>query len=163
MVAMLALLFLSTICSGRTTHYIRTTPSTQCPAQPCLTLSEYAQRLPQYLTSNITLLLLPGDHVLHVNFTVENVTDFDILSSSPAANSAAKIVCKGLVSILFRNTSHMAMHGLTFNSWASVQLHTIMCLHTECQFIWEWTSISPTAHFRRVLVLHWECSTVACT
>ena len=51
-----------------------------------------------------------------MNFTVENASNFGILSSSPADSHAAKIVCKGLVGISFRNTSQVAMLGLTINS-----------------------------------------------
>ena len=51
-----------------------------------------------------------------MNFTVENASNFGILSSSPADSHAAKIVCKGLVGISFRNTSQVTMLGLTINS-----------------------------------------------
>ena len=111
--SLLPLLLLSTTCSGYTTHYIKPTPSTPCPADPCFTLSEYAQQHLHYITSTSTLLLLPGDHVLSVNFTVENVSGFEILSS---ADSHATIVCQGLVGLSFRNIAHVAMHGLTINS-----------------------------------------------
>jgi len=111
--SLLPLLLLSTTCSGYTTHYIKPTPSTPCPADPCFTLSEYAQQHLHYVSSNTTLLLLPGDHALSVNFTVENVSGFEILSS---ADSHATIVCQGLVGLSFRNIAHVAMHGLTINS-----------------------------------------------
>jgi len=112
--SLLPLLLLSTTCSGYTTHYIKPTPSTPCPTDPCFTLSEYAQQRLHYVTSNTTLLLLPGDHVLSVNFTVENVSGFKILSSEDSY--ATKIVCQGFVGFFFRNISHMVMDGLTFNS-----------------------------------------------
>ena len=83
--SLLPLLLLSTICSGQTTYLIKSTPSTSCPSDPCLTLSEYTQQPLHYLTSNTTLLLLPGDHVLSTNFTVENVSGFEIMSFTPAS------------------------------------------------------------------------------
>jgi len=46
----------------------------QTPVSP----SEYAQQSHHYITSNNTLLSLPGDHVLSVNFTVENVSNFEM-------------------------------------------------------------------------------------
>ena len=55
-------------CSGRTTYYVKSTPNTSCPVHLCLTLCEYAQQPHIYGTSNTTLLLLPGDHVLTVIF-----------------------------------------------------------------------------------------------
>ena len=95
------------------------TPDTPCPADPCLTLSEYAQQPHHYLTSNTTLLLLPGDHALSVNFTMENVSEFEIHAeqlSSHVENQAVKIVCKGSVSFVFRNISHLTLHSLAFDS-----------------------------------------------
>jgi len=121
MAMLLPLLVSFTTCSDHTTHYIKPTANSLCPADPCLTLSEYAQQIQHYLTSNTTLLFLPGDHVLGVNFTVENVNDVEIYAqqTSTADNhtaSGSRIVCQGLVGFTFRNISHMTVHGLTFNS-----------------------------------------------
>ena len=116
---MATLLVFSTTSSGHTILYVKPTPDTSCPADPCLTLSQYAQQPHHYLTSNTTLLLLPGDHVLSVNFTVENVSNFEVHAAqlfSHAENQAVKIVCQGLVGFTFRNISHVTLHGLTFNS-----------------------------------------------
>ena len=108
-----------TTCSEHSIHYVKTTPDASCPADPCLTLSQYAQQPYHYLTSNTTLLLLPGNHVLSVNFTVKKVSDFEIRSallSSPAESQVVKIVCKGFVGFTFRNISKLAFHSLTFDS-----------------------------------------------
>jgi len=118
---LLPLLVHFTTCSDHTTHYVKPTANTPCPADPCLILSEYAQQTHHYLTSNTTLLFLPGDHVLSVNFMVENVSDFEIYAqqTTTADNytaSGSRIVCQGLVGFTFRNISHMTVHGLTFNS-----------------------------------------------
>ena len=68
------------------------------------------------LTSSTKLLLLPGNHVLSVNFTVENVSDYEISSSAPTDSHATRIVCQGFVGFAFRNISHVTMCGLTINS-----------------------------------------------
>ena len=112
--ALLSFLLLSTICSGHAIYYIKPTPNTLCPEDPCFTLSEYAQQSPHHLTSNTTLLLLPGDHALSVNLTVENVSGFEVFSS--ADSHATRIVCQALVGFSFRNISHLTMHGLTISS-----------------------------------------------
>ena len=105
------------ICSGRIC-YVKPTLDTPCPADPCFTLSEYAQQPDLYLTSNTTLLLLPGDHFLSVNFTVENIIGFKIRAqlSSSIENHTIQIVCQELVGFTFRNVSCMTMYGLIFNS-----------------------------------------------
>ena len=109
------LLFLAITCSGHVHYYIKPTPDTPCPANPCFTLSEYAQQPHHYLTSNTTLLFLPGDHILHVNFTVENASTFELLSTT-SNHPKSRVVCKGLVGFTFRNVSSMTLNGLTFKS-----------------------------------------------
>jgi len=47
------------VLSSHTTHCIKPTPDTPCPADPCLTLSQYAEQPHHYLTSNTTLLTPP--------------------------------------------------------------------------------------------------------
>jgi len=118
---LLPLLVCFTTCSDHTNHYVKPTANIPCPADPCLTLSEYAKQTHHYLTSNTALVFLPGDHVLSVNFTVENVNDVEIyaqqtLTADNYAGSRNRIVCQGLVGFTFRNISHMKVHGLTFNS-----------------------------------------------
>ena len=51
-----------------------------------------------------------------MNFTVENIRGFEILSSAPADSQATRIACQGSVGLSFTNISHMAMRGLTINS-----------------------------------------------
>ena len=75
---LLLFLVLAIACCGHTTHYIKPTPDTTCPAELCLILSEYVQQYSQYLTSNTTLLLLSGIHVLNINFIMENISSFEI-------------------------------------------------------------------------------------
>jgi len=116
---MATLLVFSTTCSGHTILYVKPIPDASCHAYPCLTLSQYAQQPHHYLTSNTTLLLLPGDHVLSVNFTVENVSNFEVHAAqlfSHAENQAVKILCKGYIGFIFRNISHLTLHSLMFDS-----------------------------------------------
>ena len=47
---------------------------------------------------------------------MENVSSFEILSSTPEDSHATTIVCQGLVAFSFRNISHMTMFGLTINA-----------------------------------------------
>jgi len=106
-------------CSGHTIHYIKPTPDTTCPAEPCLTLSEYAQQPHYYLSSNTTLLLLPGDHVLSVSLRVEGVRSFKIrtqLLLPTNDDPKSTVVCIGLVGLTLRNVSIMTLDGLTFYS-----------------------------------------------
>ena len=93
MATLLLLLVLAITSSGDTTYYVKPTSDTACLAEPCLTLSEYAQQPHQYLTSNTTLLLLPGVHVLSVNLTVENVSSFEICAQLISPTNIQKVSC----------------------------------------------------------------------
>jgi len=176
---LLPLLVLSTTCSApsHTTLYVKPTLDTLCLTNPCLTLSEYAQETDHYLISNTTVLLLPGDHVLTVNFTVENVSHFEIhtqltLPDNYTANRN-RIVCQGLVGFMLTNISHVMLRGLTFN-YCGKRLNVCRydpvtanyTTHLTIYEVWwmqDRTQKSSTVHFRIVLVLHWESSTVAWT
>ena len=106
-------LFLS-LC-GATEYYVRPTEptDTSCPAQPCLTLSQYISNSALYFKSNTVFKFLPGLH--HVNQTldmhrVENVSlegeqdhptvMIDIYSSH---------ICIGFY---FKNIDNLTIHSL---------------------------------------------------
>ena len=76
------------------TYYVKPTNDTQCPGEPCLTLSQYIQESGRYFVSNTTMLFLPGEHQLDSTFLVENVASFALqgdTSSLPELTS--EIVC----------------------------------------------------------------------
>ena len=59
------------------------------------------------------------DHVLSVNFTVENVSSFEIcaqLISHTNNHPKSRVVCIGLVGLTFRNVSNIKLDDLTLNS-----------------------------------------------
>ena len=60
---------------GATEYYVRPSESTNtCPAQPCLTLNEYASHSEHYFTSsNIVLKFLPGTHLVNTSICVKSV------------------------------------------------------------------------------------------
>ena len=51
-----------------------------------------------------------------MNFTAENVSGFEILSSAPSDSHATRILCQGLVGLSFRNILNMTIRGLIINS-----------------------------------------------
>ena len=100
------------------TYYIKPTPDTPCPAEPCLTLSEYAQG--HFLTSDTTLIFLPGNHSLDRDIAVANVTRFVMLGDSTSLPSiASTIVCKGPHVFTFLNISQLHIYFLQITSCGS--------------------------------------------
>ena len=84
------MLFLQSLClqiilslCGATEYYVRPSEptNTSCPAQPCLTLNEYAGHSEHYFTSsNIVFKLLPGTHRVNMSITVRNVHNVSFTS-----------------------------------------------------------------------------------
>ena len=76
------------------TYYVKPTNDTQCPGEPCLTLSQYIQESGKYFISNTTMLFLPGEHELDSTFLVENVTSLALQgNTSSLPELPSKIVC----------------------------------------------------------------------
>ena len=98
-VILLGLLFLSAAHSA--TYYVRpTSANATCPhsPDPCLTLTEYGRNYDQHFNvSDIELKLLPGIHVLEVNFTVANIQHVKLLGNS----NLTEVLCADNVGIVF--------------------------------------------------------------
>ena len=77
---------------------------------PCLTLSEFATRLNDYLRSNTTLVFLPGKHYLTVNMSVSSIDKFSMISES----TTAKIVCGEDSHIHFNHSQYIFLSNLEF-------------------------------------------------
>ena len=80
----LCLLIVSTLSlCGATEYYVRPSEptNTSCPAQPCLTVNEYARHSETYFTSsNTEFRFLPGPHLLNTSITVRNVHNVSFTS-----------------------------------------------------------------------------------
>jgi hypothetical protein len=61
-------------CSTENTYYVTPTPDTQCPGEPCHTLSQYVEQDFKKFDSNTTLVFLPGDHTLNHTILFELTT-----------------------------------------------------------------------------------------
>ena len=76
--------------TSQTVYHIIANSSDLCTVRPCLTLSQFAANMSQYLHSNTTLVFLPGTHYLSkVNLTLSNVVNFSMKSEK----SIAQIKC----------------------------------------------------------------------
>ena len=80
------------------------TSCSSCPHNSinCATHSEYAQEAELYFISNITIVFLPGDHVLDRNITVANVANLTMLGESSSGNTAT-VVRNESVGLSFTN------------------------------------------------------------
>ena len=106
-----------------TQYYITSNPDTPCPAEPCLTLDQFTQKVQHSLTSNITLILLPGDHNLTSDIKITDVNQFAMLGSSitqsPPGVASSRIVCTSPASITLENIRELVISSIATVSCGS--------------------------------------------
>ena len=68
-----------------------------------------------YFTSNVTIVFLPGVHVLDANITATNVTSLALRGEFSSANIAT-IVCRGSVGLSFTSMVEFEIRSLAFTS-----------------------------------------------
>ena len=123
------------LCCTQNTYYITPTPDTPCLGEPCHTLSQYGQRYFQNLSSNATLVFLPGDHTLTYTISVGTVPDspsatqtyqpdpsLTLLGSPSLAGSPSlpelrsRIMCTRPAGFVFSGIAELRISALAFIS-----------------------------------------------
>jgi len=107
-------------CSAEDVYCVTPT-ATSCSSCPhnsinCATLFEYVQEAEMYFISNTTMVFLPGEHFLDVNFTVANVTRLKMCRESSSGNIAT-VVRNGSVGFSFTNMVDFNIYSLAFTSY----------------------------------------------
>ena len=112
-------LFLS-LC-GAIEYYVRPTEptDTSCPAQPCLTLSQYINNSDVYFKSNTVFKFLPDLH--HANQTldmhsVENISlEGENSSDHPTVMMDIHCLSSDCAGLRFHNITNLTIHSLNFS------------------------------------------------
>ena len=91
--------------------YIRPQEDTICPLQPCQTLMEYMNR-PSMISSNTTLVLLPGNHALRARLSMSEKANFTMMASSDFSTSS--ITCSGSGKLALNTIRDVKIRGLSF-------------------------------------------------
>ena len=104
-------------CSLEDTYYIKALFNATCDnAQPCITLSEFAQqnRKPAKRT---TLKFMPGEHTLSSNISVANSNNYSLIGLCKRIEAAkSRIKCERNVGLTFFNMQYIRIHHLVFTS-----------------------------------------------
>ena len=81
---------------GATEYYVRPTKptNTSCPAQPCLTLSEYTSGSEHYFKSNTVFRFLPGTHHMDRPLIVNHVHNMSLESQSDESDEYPHLVAE---------------------------------------------------------------------
>ena len=104
------------LCCGISANfYIKpTTPDTPCPADFCLTLSEYASWVVHHnYRSNITMQLISGYHILERNYTVGGMNRFYMLGDTTSNSTTS--VCRRSIGFSFSAIRDLQIQRLTFS------------------------------------------------
>lgn len=156
----LAMLYSIQLSLGASEHFVRSTTSTACPAEPCFNLSTYVRNADQYFTSNTEFLLLEGVHYLNALLTLNDVTNVTLSGVDTAAtyivmSAEAGISCANSVgmtlklieiqygqssAVVFSDSYTVHITGVKFNhdfqrdrSQALTLTHTTASI-TDCYF-----------------------------
>ena len=86
--------------------------SLPCPAQPCLTLNEYANLS---FTDNTTFKFLPGIHELDFQLKIENASDINFLAFTELHNNeSVQVIFSPFANITFTDCDGIEITGLEF-------------------------------------------------
>ena len=109
----------SGFCSPEDTYYIKPLSNATCDnAQPCITLSEFAQRNSKP-AKNTTLKFMPGEHMLSTNISVANRNSYILIGLRKGIkDEKSRIKCdsENNVGFTFSNMRYIAIHHLVFTS-----------------------------------------------
>ena len=110
-------------CSHATNQdskYITPNPNTPCPEEPCLTLDQFAQEVQHDLTSNTTLIFLPGDHNLTRDIKITNIGHFAMLGDTTTQSPpGSRIVCTSPASITIESIFNLEISFMAVFSCGS--------------------------------------------
>ena len=105
------------------TYYVKPDADTQCPHQPCETLTYYANNVADFFTTNTTFIFLKGTHLFGINrlLLIENISGLILrgngsLITSPQGllEPSSEIECQGVTGFSFTNIANFSIELLTF-------------------------------------------------
>ena len=105
----------SCVSTAPSVYYVKPTPDTKCPGNPCFTLSEYAQNASQYFTSSGTFDFLPGNHTLDRNISIYKVSGIAFLGELDNASQLLSwITCTKPAFFNLTQVQEVKIHALGF-------------------------------------------------
>ena len=129
----ITLLLSSLISVMAETYYVTPNSTTPCPqgGEPCLTISQYATKPSNYFASNVSLILLPGNHSLEVDLRIRKLTNLK-LSVQTTSNTSlmeslltltdVNVRCNPPASFAFQEIVQIEMNGIDFFECTSIHV-----------------------------------------
>ena len=101
----------------RSEQYLIASSPDQCDSleAPCMTLSSFAANTSNYLQSNTTLVLLPGNHTLCSNLIVKHINQLWLHSNTSDSLSTTIFCINHTIRFEFTNVSGILISGAKFS------------------------------------------------
>ena len=94
-------------------YYVVPSQEKQCEDKPCVTLTQLATDYSHYVdTTNITLVLEPGNHTLSANLIISDISQFAIVSHYSILPT---VTCSKNARTVFINITQVYIHGTRFH------------------------------------------------
>ena len=106
-------------------YFIAPPNSSDCVGDNCLTLAQFNETT---TTSNITLIMLEGEHVIDFGIEISGITELHIL---PLDCGYVNISCLSFESFTFTNINHVDIQGLTFVGCDGIEFESVDQLTIE--------------------------------
>ena len=136
LVLCIAFIALTVLCPVKTSceqFYIvpSTNHSSLCPSQPCLTLNQYAENASEYNYSNMTLILLEGNHSLEYELSITNLTEISI---SAQQGDTVTITCSYPGKLVVADVDYLYINMVSFYDCGSEVLSVDLFLVEDSMF-----------------------------
>ena len=120
-------------------YLIRPTNATQCHTNEtlkynfCLTLEEYIKKDSVNVSSNTTLFLMPGTHIINTSLGVKNIDTFIKTGYEINDENESYVICKGSVWVYFENVTYLKIKDISLNLCGKPQSNISMSAVTIVQ------------------------------
>ena len=114
---------------GKATLFISPSLSKPCPANPCLTLSQFAQDSTSWLSVNTSLIFLTGNHTLNAELSISSISHLSIRTDSTYEGTHI-VICQHQANFNFEHAIELRIEGLNIigcgsNRFLSIKNFTI--------------------------------------
>ena len=119
MIFVAVVLLANAVCvSQALTHYIIPTSNNACPIQnvQCITLSQYVlnSNTSEYNSTNTTLTLVPGVHILDREFAISGHVEINLVADfGSSLNDSWIIQCSNVGHFMFKDITSVSMRSIT--------------------------------------------------
>ena len=96
-------------------YYVIPTAHSPCPDERCYTLSHIIEKANHYITSNTSLVFLPGNHTVESGLLIRNIASLTMLGSH-SSFTTTNLICSKPASFAIYNVSEVYISSLAFLS-----------------------------------------------